>query len=121
MKIGKWLRSYLEGRTFQIHDEINSSKKQIKAGIPQGGCLSALLFAIFINDIKKELKKIGVKFALFADDISVWFSGKINKILQKAIDKINKYTQKWGLKLNVDKTKYMLIANNYHLMNWHRT
>lgn len=116
--IGKWIRSYLDGRTFQIHDEIDSSLKPIKAGIPQGGCLSALLFAIFINDIKKELKKIGVKFALFADDISVWFSAKslkkINKLLQKAIDKINKYAQKWGLKLNTQKTKYMLIANNYN-------
>ncbi|CAF0801792.1 unnamed protein product [Brachionus calyciflorus] len=116
--IGNWIRSYLEERTFQIHDEIDSSKKSIEAGIPQGGCLSALLFAIFINDIGKVLKKIGIKFALFADDISVWFSAKslkkINRMLQKAINKINNFALKWGLKLNVNKTKYMLIANNHN-------
>ena len=80
--------------------------------------MSALLFAIFINDIKNDLKKIGVRFALFADDISVWFSAKslkkINKLLQKAKNKINKYSQKWGLKLNIHKTKYMIIANNHN-------
>ena len=85
-KIGLWIKSYLEERTFQVNiNDTNSSKRTIKAGIPQGGCLSALLFAIFINDIKKVLKKLMVKFALFADDISVWFAGKNNNKIRKQI------------------------------------
>jgi hypothetical protein len=117
--IGKWVRAYLEERTFQINDQNdNSDTKSAKAGIPQGGCLSALLFAIFINDIKKELAKIGIKFALFADDISVWYASKslkkINKNLQKAVNKIVQHAKKWGLKINANKTKYMLIANNHN-------
>ena len=70
--IGKWLLSYLKNRKFVVQiNNLNSSVKNISAGIPQGGCLSAFLFTIFINDVKKELNKSKTKFAAFADDLSV--------------------------------------------------
>ncbi|RNA36304.1 hypothetical protein BpHYR1_042361 [Brachionus plicatilis] len=43
---------------------------------------------------------------------------RLYQLLQKAIHKINKYSKKWGLKLNVHKTKYMLIANNYKRISY---
>ena len=89
--IGNWVQSYLENRSFKIWNEKkSSSEKLIKSGVPQDGCLSALPFALFINDLGKKLKKLGPKlnFALFADDVSVWCSHSkiscINKTLQKA-------------------------------------
>ncbi|CAF1091286.1 unnamed protein product, partial [Brachionus calyciflorus] len=109
--IGNWIKSYLENRKFQITNESkkNSSIKDIKSGVPQGGCLSALLFALFINDLGKKLRKLSPKlnFELFADDVSVWCShsriNSINKILQKATTIINNFAKSRGLSLNVDK------------------
>ena len=100
-------------------DNETSSSRPINAGIPQGGCLSAILFAIFINGIAKKLNKIkNINFALFADDVSIWTNSKnclkIQKALQKATDAIQKYSVKWGMKLNTNKTKYILFHKKYH-------
>ena len=57
--IGLWLKSYLNNRKFAL--QINNTKsqlKEIKAGIPQGGCISAHLFSIYINDVAIKLRKI---------------------------------------------------------------
>ena len=117
-KIALWIKDYLLDRRFQI--QINESKselREIKAGIPQGGCLSAMLFAIFINDIARELKKIKVNFGLFADDISIWSHSKntktIQKKLQNASNVVNKYAKKWGMKINANKTNYCIYYPGY--------
>ena len=116
--LAKWLRFYLSNRSFQIKiGNTQSTTRQIQAGIPQGGCISAFLFAIFINDISRKLRKIGVHFALFADDISVWHNSRnLNKIsnkLQKATNLIQQYASKWGMKLNTNKTNYIVFHKKY--------
>ena len=100
-KIGKWIISYLNNRTFYINlEEEISSTKNINSGIPQGGCISALLFAIFINDIAKKLKT-HFNLGMFADDISTWTSAKpvkkIEKKLQKATNLVQKYAKNGDL------------------------
>ena len=119
--IGNWITSYLKERCFKICDGNNtSSERNIKSGVPQGGCLSALLFALFINDLGKKLKKLSPKlnFALFADDVSVWCShsriSSINKTLQKATNIIKRFADNKGLRLNVDKCSYLVIARNFN-------
>ena len=117
-KIGKWIKSYLNNRTFYINlDEDTSSTKNINSGIPHSGCISALLFATFINDIAIKLKT-HVNLGMFADDISTWYSAKsvkkIEKKLQKATNLVDKYAKKWGFKLNEKKTNYIVFANNHN-------
>jgi len=117
-KLGKWLKSYLANRHLQIHiNKDKSNLRPIKAGLPQGGALSALLFAIYINDIGKELHKCKVNFALFADDTSIWTASSntktIQKKLQKATNSLHKYTEKWGMKLNATKTNYIIFKKKY--------
>ena len=72
---------------------------------------------MYINDIGKKLKSINVNFALFADDISIWFSSKnlktIEKKLQKATDILPKYSNKWSMKINTTKTNYILFHKKY--------
>lgn len=71
--------------SFQIKlDNSQSSLRPINACIPQGGCLSAFLFAIFINGVSAKLRKLGVHFALFADDITVWYNSKTNRKITKS-------------------------------------
>lgn len=99
--LGLWIKSYLQDRSLQVQvKKSTSTKRNIKAGLPQGGCLSALLFALYINDIAKKLRTLNVHFALFADDITIWCTNKnINKIernLQKDTKIMLNFANKWG-------------------------
>ena len=115
--LAKWIESYLDDISFQIKlDNSQSSSRTIKAGIPQGGCISAFLFAIFINGVSNKLRKLGVHFSLFADDISIWYNSKSRKIqtkLQKDTNILVSYASKWGMKLNVTKTNYIVFHKKY--------
>lgn len=63
----KWFKSYLSNRSQTTKfDDRKSVSIANDLGLPQGSVLSALLFIIYINDIKKVFKHCKIK--LFADD-----------------------------------------------------
>ena len=67
-------QSYLSNRTQVV--EVNgkvSEKGLIKHGVPQGSILGPLLFLLYINDISSSSDVL--KFFLFADDTTVFYSG----------------------------------------------
>jgi hypothetical protein len=116
-KLGLWIKSFLSNRFFVV--EINgqlSTERSISAGVPQGSCLSPLLFALYINDIGKKLDKCSVSYALFADDILIWYTHRnnrtIGKELQIAINIISRFMNKALLVINEKKTQYLLLTKN---------
>lgn len=50
---------------------VESDIIDVPTGVPQGGHLSPLLFALFINDIKRSI--VNCQFLLFADDLKLFF------------------------------------------------
>lgn len=114
----KWFDSYLKNRTQQTKiNEFTSSKKENNTGVPQGSVLGPLLFIIYINDIKNCIGNS--KINLFADDTLLYVSAKN---ADEAINKINedlKHLLKWlnenQLKLNISKTKAMIISNKTNI------
>lgn len=109
-----WFRSYLSKRYQSTKFNESLSKEiAVNIGIPQGSVLSCLIFIIFINDIALVL--VYCKIKLFADDALLYIdcknlddgSWKINHDL----DNIFKYLCASKLSLNVDKTKFMAVAN----------
>jgi hypothetical protein len=89
--------------------------------------MSPLLFAMFLNDFKsflKEkynglkklsssiLKELNIYFKIFcllyADDTIILAESPSQLI--KALDALNLYCNKWGLKVNVDKTKVVIFS-----------
>lgn len=81
-------------------------------GVRQGDCLSSTLFAMFINDMAKNVKALNngiliegnnVCILLFADDIAIITDNEEN--LQNMFNEIQKWCFKWRLNVNCNKTK----------------
>ena len=109
-----WFQSYLTGRVqYVIYNNVQSSPKPIKCGVPQGSILRPLLFLIYINDLPNVCDH-SMPF-LFADDTHLFSSGKdIEKLYEFANEELNAIAE-WfkvnRLSLNVKKTHYMVFTN----------
>lgn len=63
-----WFSSYIHGRKqFVKLFDVKSDIIDVLSGVLQGGHLSSLLFALFINDIKNYFSNC--RFLLFTDDL----------------------------------------------------
>ena len=84
------------------------------AGVFQGESLSPFLFSMFLNDMENILSnddETGVELehglklylVMFADDMTIF--SETRKGLQNGLDALHVYCNRWGLTVNVDKTK----------------
>lgn len=78
--------SFLEHRkqSVRLGDTI-SAERNVLDGTPQGSCLSALLFSIYINSLPSSLK---CNYHLYADDLQVYISGPTSEI-DRLVHEIN--------------------------------
>ena len=110
-----WFDEYLRNRQQRTLFQGSTSPNIFNDhGVPQGSVLGAILFIIYINDIKKALKYCDIK--LFADDTLIYIHGKDINILTERINEDLAQIEIWmnenDLKLNTTKTKVMIIGNN---------
>ncbi|GBP43922.1 hypothetical protein EVAR_41779_1 [Eumeta japonica] len=72
------------------HVNTHSSKRRVKARVPQGSTLSPLLYSTYTNDIPRPLS--GIQLALFAYDTALYLRGhtesSIYPPIQRAIDEL---------------------------------
>lgn len=111
----EWLRSYLRNRTQQVRCNNNWSKlMDTKYGVPQGSVLGPLLFIVYINDIIKVCPDEG-SIKMFADDTLIYVTGEGSAELERKMNRIFDIVEKWmntnKLKLNAEKTKYMVVKS----------
>ena len=81
------------------------------SGIPQGSVLGPLLFVIFINDLPTQVKS---DLFLFADDTKIFRnirSEDDRETLQKDINTMLEWANKWQLEFHPDKCVSMSINN----------
>ena len=89
-----------------------SSKLKVTSGVPQGSVLRPTLFIYFINDLPNVVNDTPIK--IFADDTKIYHGvndeNNVNK-LQKSIDAMYEWTQKWLLQFNKEKCKILHLGN----------
>ena len=112
-----WIKHFLSNRTFQV--KIGDSLSDIftiQFGTPQGSVISPLLFLIMINNF--HLKTKNMHYALYADDIVIWKTGRNIAHLQKSMQtfclgQVDTWSVKWGFKPSSSNT----IAVPFSLSN----
>ena len=93
---------------------------ECKLGVRQGCMLSPGLFIIFTNELEKMLKKskfMGISVAnaievfllMYVDDIVLL--GDTVSELQKKINILEKFCDKWGMEVNLTETQVIVFRN----------
>ena len=118
----EWFKSFFINRTFQV--EVRGSLSQPKCfncGVPQGAINSPYYYSLYVSDLATALNNLNISYHFFADDLQLYISfdsvDNIQTILT-ALDGISDWMNSNHLKLNSDKTKFMLIGNRTLINNY---
>lgn len=74
------IASFLRERSQSVRvGSLLSTERETHEGTPQGSCLSALLFSLYINSLPSTLK---CNWQLYADDLQIYLSGPASNVDQ---------------------------------------
>ena len=108
----EWINNFLSNRrqSVKIGDAVSESFIA-SSGVPQGSCLSSILFLIYINDLCHVSANSSIK--LFADDAKVFRlvnNPEDARLLQQDLNEIGKFFNDWQLRVNVEKCNTLHIG-----------
>lgn len=110
------IQSFLSDRSADVMiDNAPSLPFPIERGVPQGTRLGPILYNIYISDIPTEMATSNeCKIVQYADDTIVYATSlnplMANIKLQRTMDELERYFQKWGLTINAAKTKVKIFT-----------
>jgi hypothetical protein len=112
-KIYEWIKSYLSDRKQRIvMGDKESNWVSVISGVPQGSVLAPLLFLIYINDLPDQITNTC---KLYADDNKVISraNSESDKLgLQRDINSLNEWSEKWQIKFNIKKCHVMQFGKD---------
>ena len=99
--LAKFIQNFLIMRKINVRVASSLSNSfPIHSGVPQGSVLSPTLFLLFINDLLDGVPA-DVETSLYADDAALWVNAntieECHNKLQRALNSITNWSQKWGL------------------------
>ena len=121
-----WYDSYLNDQQFYVKvRKMNSSKRPLQYGVPQGSCSGANLFTAYCSTIEDViLYEDGLRLNGFANDHTINKSFKPDRLgaeletkltLQNCLCKISEWASKNCLKMNNSKTEYINFGSGKQL------
>ena len=117
----KWLTSYLTDRKQRVKiGDTYSTVLKTNAGCPQGSVLGPLLAILYLNDLSNLTTN---ETLFFADDTSIYSSHTpdtlitVQQSLQKDLDEIYKYGEKWLITFNAAKTVQQTLSNKNNIIS----
>ena len=113
-----WFKSYLTGRSQRIKlGNCLSSSSDPSIGIPQGSVLGPLLFTLYTTPLSSLISGHAIPHHLYADDSQLYISFSSGNSaaalngLQSCLASVQSWMSTNKLKLNPDKTEFLLIGN----------
>ena len=120
-----WFASYLSNRSQQILiDSSLSMNFELSCGVPQGSCLGSLLFVLYASKIFQIVDKHLPGIHCYADDSQLYLSfcpnASVNQEvalarMESCIDDIRNWMLNDKLKLDDDKTEFLIIGASQQL------
>ena len=118
-KVLIWIRSFLTDRFHQVCIRRECSDwLPVLSGVPQGSVLGPVLFLVYVNDIVNSLESTT---SLFADDAKIYKTLKTKddtEALQRDMERLQEWSDKWQLTFNSNKCKTMHIGRSNQQVNY---
>jgi hypothetical protein len=107
------ISSYLRSRTFEASFQTaTSSRRDMRAGVAQGGLISPILFSLYVNDMRPHSHH--VELALYADDTAVIATSRnptlLVSYLQTYLNDLQRWLSEWRIATNVSKSTAIILA-----------
>jgi len=119
----QWFESYLLGRKQCVCiGGVNSKFHDLDCGVPQGSVLGPILFTIYTAPLGDLVRKHNFDYHLYADDTQLYVAFKRNcpdanaalTSLEGCIEAVRQWMAHNFLKLNDDKTEFLVIKSKHH-------
>ena len=121
----EWIRLYLTGRTQKVSvGKAMSSPVALSFGVPQGSVLGLILFTLYTCPLGSICTKHDINYHMYADDQQIYLSFKPSKAgdkencirrLEMCISEIREWMIVNKLKLNDDKTEFIIFGSRQQL------
>jgi hypothetical protein len=107
----KLIGSYLTDRFYRVHVRDGASEaREVMWGVAQGTVLAPALFNLYLHDIPRTE---GVQPSMYKQDTALfvqsWRLDTITNRLNRAILSLQKYFNKWKIKMNPTKSQAILL------------
>jgi len=117
--VHKWFGSYISGRNQAIKvGNTLSDSTDLKFGVPQGSVLGPILFSLYTTPLSKVISAYSsIHFHFYADDTQLYIHLSPNSTsaafaqLQKCLSDIQSWMGSNKLKLNPEKTEFILFGS----------
>ena len=116
----RWCKSYLDGRLQCVRvGDSSSDPVALNYSVPQGSVLGPQWFVVYTAPVRHIIQKYDLNYQVYADDTQIYVSFDASQtaaidsihVLEACIGEIRQWMKSNYLKLNDDKTEFILLGS----------